>query len=112
MAIEGTISAVTVIKSGDCLCGFDCQNNPYDPSGVCPACHGATEESPVVRIALESHCGASTGQTALTIVNPPTTDIDILSGLIGTFIWGGSDSIMIGDKKWADRLSYTRIKLV
>jgi hypothetical protein len=48
----------------------------------------------------------------LTIVNPPTVDPAVLAGLIGTEIWGGAGYIMVGDRKWADRIMYTKIQLV
>lgn len=87
MSIDARITAVTVI----------------DPYGT----------SPKVRLKLEAReRGGSAGQTALTIVNPPTVDPVALSGLIDTEIWGGSSEIMVGDRKWAKRIGYTEIELV
>ena len=65
-----------------------------------------------VTVALEdrkSH--ATAGQNVLTILNPPENVID-LHWLIGLEIWGGSSQILIGDRKLADRDSYTTITLV
>lgn len=60
-----------------------------------------------VYISLE---GEDRGQNGLLIINPPTT-ADKMQALIGTFVWGGSSEIMIGNEKWAERIGYTRIKL-
>lgn len=51
----------------------------------------------------------SCGQSSMTIVNPPAGD---LSGIVGTEIWGGGQSLMVGDKKFANRIGYTRCELV
>jgi hypothetical protein len=49
------------------------------------------------------------GQRRITIENPPPGRLD---GLVGTEVWGGSESLMVGDTKWADRVGYTRARLV
>jgi len=64
-----------------------------------------------VRLALDPYDEGPAGQKALTIVNPPAPP-EILECCIGTHIWGGGSSIMVGDTKWAERLTYTRIQLV
>jgi hypothetical protein len=112
MSIDARISAVTVIRGGDCT---QCDNTGKDDNGWddCPSCHGAADGNPRVRLKLEPReKGSVSGQGVLTIVNPPTANPESLSGLIGTAIWGGSSEIMIGEKKWADRIGYTRIKLI
>jgi len=52
------------------------------------------------------------GQSELTIVNPPTLNKNHLSSMIGTEIWGGSGDVLVGDRKWAKRIGYTKIKLI
>ena len=49
------------------------------------------------------------GQKLMTIVNPPAGD---LSGIVGTEIWSGASSLMVGDTKFANRVGYTRCELV
>ena len=34
-----------------------------------------------------------------------------IEGLVGVEIWGGSDCIMIGDIRWAERINSTTIRL-
>ena len=48
------------------------------------------------------------GQPQLTVVNPRPH----LDALEGSCIWGNASTIMVGDTKLADRLSYTTIRLV
>lgn len=49
------------------------------------------------------------GQNSLTVLNPP----DDLEVVVGAEIWGGSESIIVGkESKWADRVGYTKIRLV
>lgn len=110
MSIDARIAAVTVITETHCeLCGNTGKDaNDWDD---CPRCHGAVSNGPLVRLALEPReKGGLAGQPVLTIVNPPATRD--LSGLIGIEIWGGSGSIMIGEHTWAERIGYTRIRLV
>jgi hypothetical protein len=63
-----------------------------------------------VDLILEPHDSrrAPAGQSKLTVVNPKGD----LSGMIGVHIWGGDSSIMVKDKKIADRIGYTKIRLV
>lgn len=85
MSIDARIAGVTVVPSA---------NNPQ------------------VRLHLEPRGSNGPGQSTLTIINPPTTDPDLLRGLIGTEIWGSSSAIMVGDRKWANRISLGLIELV
>lgn len=55
------------------------------------------------------HGDSCPGQSRMTILNPPPGRLD---GLIGTEVWGSSESLMIGDTKWAERVGYTRAKLI
>ncbi len=48
------------------------------------------------------------GQNSLVVLNPPPH----LEAAIGTHIWGGGDSIIINETKWADRVGYGSIRLV
>lgn len=113
MSIDARITAVTVIAPNHCATCNGTRKDPESPSESCPSCHGATKDNPVVRLKLEPRePSGHIGQSVLTIANPPTTDPKALSSLIGTEIWGDCDSIMIGDKRWAKRLGYTRIELV
>jgi hypothetical protein len=113
MAIDARIAAVTVVAPSHCgtcnMTGKD-QANSWDD---CPTCHGATKDNPAVRLKLEPRePGCVAGQRVLTILNPPTVDPNVLAGLIGTEIWGSSSCVMVGQTKWADRIGYTKIKLV
>ena len=113
MSIDARITAVTVISPDHCE---TCNGTGKDPEtnwDECPSCHGATKDSPRVRLKLEPReRGGLAGQPVLTIVNPPTLDPHVLAGMIGTEIWGGSGDIMVGDRRWAKRIGYTRIELV
>lgn len=113
MSIDARIAAVTVLSPTSCdLCNLT-GRDPEDKEMTCPACHGATKDNPKVILKLEARerFGCA-GQNSLTITNPPTVDPNVLSALVGLEIWGGSGYIMIGEKKWADRISYTSIKLL
>lgn len=48
------------------------------------------------------------GQKSLSFTSAP----DIVTNLIGLNIWGGSDSILLGEHEIAERWGYTRIKFV
>lgn len=113
MSIDARIQAVTVIAPDHC---DTCSGTGKDPESNwddCPSCHGATKDDPRVRLKLEPReHGGLAGQSTLTIVNPPSVDPEVLAGLIGTELWGGSGEIMVGDRKWANRIGYTRIELV
>lgn len=50
----------------------------------------------------------SGGQKSLYVTNPKPN----MDACVGTEIWGGSGSIMVGDTLWARRNSYTEIELV
>ena len=113
MAIDAVIAAVTVIAPSSCKTCNMTGRDPDDAWSECPACYGATESNPCVRLKLEARDDNGVEcRTVLTIVNPPTTDPNILAGLVGTEIWGGSLALMVGDRKWADRIGYTQIQLV
>jgi hypothetical protein len=51
---------------------------------------------------------APAGQSRLTVVNPPP----FLEAAVGTEVWGGCGALMVGDTEWADRIGYTRIRLI
>lgn len=53
--------------------------------------------------------GRDRGQNYLIVVNPPPYSLDVV---IGMHIWGGSGSVHIGSRKWAERIGYTRIQLL
>jgi len=110
MSIDCRIAAVTIVAPSHC---DTCNGTGKDNWDDCPTCHGATKDNPVVRLKLVAReTGGVPGQDVLTIVNPPTLDPDYLSGLIDTEIWGGANEIMIGEKRWAKRIGYTRIELL
>lgn len=113
MSIDARISAITVISPDKCDV---CEGSGKDPDTKwddCPSCHGATKDNPKVRLKLEPRqYGGVAGQSVLTLLNPPTVDPQVLAGLIGTEIWGGSGEIMVGNKLWARRVGYTSIELV
>lgn len=65
-----------------------------------------------VSLVLESRDGKTPpGQPVIWVDNPPDP-IRKISALLDGCIWGGSNDIMLGDTKIADRTSYTSIKLV
>ena len=113
MAIDAVIAAVTVVAPRQCnMCNMTGRALD-DVLSVCPWCHGATERNPKVRLKLEARKDNGVEcRTVLTLINPPTTDPNILAGLVGTEVWGGSTVLMVGDRKWADRIGYTQIQLV
>jgi len=87
--------------------------DPSDTWNDCPECHGATKEKPQVRLHLvPKEKGGLAGQDVLTIVNPPTLDPKELARMIGMEIWGGAGDIMVGERKLANRIMYTRIELI
>lgn len=51
---------------------------------------------------------APAGQRRITIVNPKPC----MEYFIGEHIWGGASELMIGQVKFADRIGYTRARLV
>ena len=112
MSIDARIAAVTVISPSHCP---TCEGSGKDPESswdACPSCHGATKDNPVVSLKLEPReRWGRAGQKVLIVVNPPTVDPAVLSSLIGTEIWGGSNDIMVGTRRWAKRIGYTRIEL-
>ncbi len=55
------------------------------------------------------HGSSCKGQAKMTILNPPAGP---LRGLVGVEIWGGDGAIMVGDRKWAVRVGYTKCRLV
>ena len=113
MSIDAKIAAVSVIAPQRCE---TCSGSGKDPDSRwddCQACHGATKDRPVVRLLLEPRSRKSVaGQRVLTITNPPTLDPDQLSAMVGVEIWGNSSSVMIGTRKWAKRLGYTKLELI
>ena len=113
MSIDAKISAVMVVAPTNCnLCGMS-GRDPEDKEMICPICHGATKDNPkvILKLVKREKYGCA-GQDSLTIINPPTVDPDVLAALVGLEIWGGADCIMIGNKKWAKRIGYTRIELI
>lgn len=84
MAIDGRVSAVTLNKDG------------------------------TATLSLEPREKATcAGQTKLTIVNPPEVDFrTFANAMIGQELWGGAGEIMVRETKWADRIGYTRIRLI
>jgi len=112
MSIDARIDAVTVVVPGPCNTCNDTGKDPETNYDDCPSCHGAARGRAQVRLKLvPRENGTVAGQDVLTIINPPTLNPNVLAGLIGTEIWGGSGDIMVGDKKWANRIGYTRIEL-
>ena len=112
MAIDAVISSVTVLAPSQCP---TCNCTGKDPESTwddCPACHGATPDKPLVRIGLSAKPGRTAGQRSLTIMNPPTLDADKLASMIGCAIWGNASKIMVGQTVWAERIGYTKIRLV
>lgn len=55
--------------------------------------------------------GDSPGQETMIVVNPPSPP-DLLRGLIDCIIWGGSDELLIGETVFAERIGYTRLRLL
>lgn len=51
---------------------------------------------------------APAGQPVLVALNPRPG----MGAMVGTQVWGGAGEIMVGDTKFADRVGYTRIRLV
>ena len=64
-----------------------------------------------VGIALGPYNDDAPGQSCLIVENPPEDVTAFRRAILGTHIWGDSSSIMIGTTKWANRESYTRIRL-
>ena len=113
MSIDARIDAVTVILPGPCEVCDGTGKDPENGWDTCPSCHGASEGKHVVRLKLAPREeGGLAGQDVLTIINPPTLDPGLLESMVGMEIWGGSGEIMVGETKWADRIGYTRIRLV
>jgi hypothetical protein len=48
------------------------------------------------------------GQTRMTVLNPPPG----LEAAVGTEVWGGHDRLMVGERKWAEIVSYGACRLV
>ena len=113
MSIDAKIAAVQRLAPEHCEHCGSTGKDPTDNWDLCPKCHGANPGNPVVRLLLEPReKGGCAGQDALTIIDCPTLSDEELHSFIGVDIWGGTSEIMIGDTKWADRVGYTRIKLV
>lgn len=51
------------------------------------------------------------GQSRMEIVNPPSPPTK-LEVLVSECVWGGSGFLMLGDTKIADRIGYTKLKLL
>lgn len=65
-----------------------------------------------VRLVLEPReKGGHAGQSVMTILNPPR-DTTLLNVLIGECVWGNASVLMIGDTKFADRIGYTKLRLL
>ena len=65
-----------------------------------------------VRLNLGKFGEDGPGQDFLTVLNPPADTRSFMNAVVGLPIWGGAGEIMVRDTKWADRVSYTEIKLV
>lgn len=61
------------------------------------------------RLTLEQFNNDPAGQSALILEGGVPDNIE---SVIGTHIWGGASSIMIGEKLWATRHGYTHIRLI
>ena len=113
MSVDAKITAVSIIAPEHC---GTCNGSGKDPSSTwddCPSCYGGTKERPVVRLLLEPRSSrGSAGQKALTIVNPPTVEPSKLESLVGMEIWGDASFVMIGTRRWAKRVGYTKIELI
>lgn len=57
---------------------------------------------------IDSEPGRIAGQKSLSFDSAP----EEVTALNGCIIWGGSESIILGDVKIADRVGYTKIKFV
>ena len=113
MSIDARIVAVTVVAPTHCDMCSGTGKEPGSNRELCPVCHGATRENPVVRLRLEPRePGGLAGQPTLVLLNPPTLDPQVLTGMVGTEIWGGCTDILVGSRLWAKRIGYTRIELV
>ena len=53
------------------------------------------------------HGDSCPGQPRMTVLNPPAH----FEAAVGTEVWGGDGYVMVGDRKWADRIGYTRLRL-
>jgi hypothetical protein len=52
------------------------------------------------------------GQTRLRLLDPPSIDSQHYSALEGVRIWGNAQQILIGDRVFARRVGYTKIRLI
>jgi hypothetical protein len=113
MAIDAKIAGVTVLAPRHCN---TCNMSGKDPESTwddCPACNGATMEKPQVHLHLERReARGLAGQRVLRIMNPPHTNAATWSVLIGLEIWGSANTIMIGHRQWARRVSAVDIELI
>lgn len=80
-------------------------------------CHGGTPEEPYLYIGLKPRekLGREVsiaGRESLIIINPPTLDLEIIACLLDVEIWGNATELRIGDIKWAERITYSTIRLV
>lgn len=113
MSIDAVVTAVTVIQPGDCIRCSSTAEDPHSKGDECPTCHGASRGSPRVRLHLQPRDRNSlTGQSVLTIKNPPSTDPSWLSTLVGLQLWGGSEYVFAGSSMWARRCGYTQLELI
>jgi hypothetical protein len=48
------------------------------------------------------------GQSGMTVLNPPPG----LEAAVGAEVWGDADTLMVGERKWAERVGYTSCRLV
>ena len=70
------------------------------------------EPEGVVRLVLAPRKGEGPGQSHLFVINPPEKVGTFMKAVQGQEIWGSSSCIMVGDKKWAERIGYTSIRLL
>jgi len=109
VSISGTITGVTIIQPMP-KCAI-CGTTGIDPDtqwDACPRCHGAVRGKPVVFLVLSP----GSGQTRLRLLDPPSIDSQHYSALEGVRIWGNAQQILIGDRVFARRVGYTKIRLI
>ncbi len=109
MSISGTITGVTIIQPMP-KCAI-CGTTGIDPDtqwDACPRCHGAVRGKPVVFLVLSP----GSGQPRLRLLDPPSIDSQHYSALEGVRIWGNAQQILIGDRVFARRVGYTKIRLI
>lgn len=85
MAISAVVQGITVLPDGTVQLALG------------PVEDGDPRESP--------------GQETLVVINPPSPP-ELLRGLIDCIVWGGSDELLVGETVIAERIGYTRLRLL